>query len=95
METLQARGVEAGVVQDFKDLVEDPQLSHREHFVTLSHPDLGEMAFERRGYRLSETPGALHTAGPRLGQHTRAILENQLGLSPQAVSELIENGVAV
>ena len=44
MHRLQAAGVEAGVVQTCDDLLRDPQLAHRGHFVRLAHRHLGELA---------------------------------------------------
>jgi crotonobetainyl-CoA:carnitine CoA-transferase CaiB-like acyl-CoA transferase len=32
--------------------------------------------------RLSGTPGAIRHAGPRLGEHNRAVLVDELGFSP-------------
>ena len=91
--TLQAVGVEAGPVQDFKDLVDDPQLAHRGHFVELEHAALGRLEFERRGYRLSETPGGVHAPGPLLGEHTRSVLRDVLGLDEQEIDRMQAEGV--
>ncbi len=93
VERLQALGIEAGPVQDFDDLVRDPQLAHRGHFVELEHAALGPLAFERRGYRLSETPGGPRTAGPLLGEHTRHILSKVLGLPDDEIDRLHAAGV--
>lgn len=93
MESLQAAGVEAGVVQRFEDLHDDPQLAAREHFVRIGHPLLGELAFERSGFRLSRTPGSLTRPGPRLGEHSMSILEDVLGLGEAEVQALIDDGV--
>ena len=41
MDTLQQTGVPAGVVNDCRDLFEDPQLTHRGHFQFLDHPEIG------------------------------------------------------
>ena len=89
---LQAAGVEAGPVQDFKDLVADPQLAHRKHFVALDHDALGEIVFERRGYRLSHTPGGVRAPGPLLGQHTRSVLHDVLGLPDDEIDRLADAG---
>jgi len=95
MEDLQARGIEAGVVQGFDALLRDPQLAHRGHFVPLSHDPLGELLFERSGFRLSRTPGALGRAAPRLGEHTRAILGERLGLGEAEIERLIRDGIMI
>jgi benzylsuccinate CoA-transferase BbsF subunit len=90
---LQAAGVEAGVVQTPADLLRDPQLAHRGHFVPLRHGHLGELPFERCGFRLSETPGCLHAPGPLLGEHTAPILAGLLGLGEEEIGRLERDGV--
>ena len=35
---------------------DDPQVAHREHFVALTHPFLGDGLYERNGFRLSDAP---------------------------------------
>ena len=74
MHRLQAAGVEAGVVQTCADLLEDPQLAHRGHFVRLRHRHLGELAFEHYGIRFSEGARRLETPGPDLGEHNLRVL---------------------
>jgi crotonobetainyl-CoA:carnitine CoA-transferase CaiB-like acyl-CoA transferase len=91
---LQAAGVEAGLVQNFQDLLADPQLAHRQHFVRIAHPRLGELLFERAGFRLSESPGALTTPGPDLGADTISVLTEILGLSQETAAQLISEGIA-
>lgn len=95
MQDLQARGIEAGVVRDFPQLARDPQLAARGHFVRLTHAVLGELAFERSGFRLSETPGGIRRPGPRLGEHTSTILAEVLGLSPEEIADLRAREITV
>ncbi len=95
MATLQAAGVEAGVVQSYADLLEDPQLAARGHWVRLEHVHLGEMLFERSGFRLSNSPGGYPAPGPNLGEHTDQVLRDHLGLSPSELEELDRAGVLV
>jgi crotonobetainyl-CoA:carnitine CoA-transferase CaiB-like acyl-CoA transferase len=93
MQRLQAAGLEACAVQTFADLHDDPQLAAREHFVSVPHAHLGELRFERCGFRLSESSGQITRPGPLLGEHNREILEGILGLEPEEVGRLIEAGV--
>ena len=90
---LQEAGVEAGAVQSFADLQHDPQLAARGHFVSVRHAHLGELRFERAGFRLSDSPGRITRAGPLLGEHSREVLEGVLGLPPSEIDRLIEEGV--
>ncbi|MEN8161792.1 MAG: CoA transferase, partial [Myxococcota bacterium] len=78
---LQARGIEAVPVQDFADLLADPQLAARAHFVTLTHPALGDTLYERNAFRLSDAPEGYPSPTPTLGQHTQEVLTTLLGLS--------------
>jgi benzylsuccinate CoA-transferase BbsF subunit len=87
-ERLQAAGVAAGPVQDFDALLADPQLAHREHFVPIRHAPLGELIFERSGFRLSESPGGFRRPGPNLGEHNREVLGGILGLSDAEIEAL-------
>jgi benzylsuccinate CoA-transferase BbsF subunit len=92
-ESLQAAGVPAGPVQDFQQLLDDPQLAHRGHWVPLRHPKLGELPFDRCGFRLSEAPGELRSPGPLLGEHNAAVLGELLGLGPDEIERLVREGV--
>ncbi len=87
-ETLQAVGVEAVPVQDFADLLEDPQLAHRSHFEWREHPVMGEQPYERNGFRLEHGSGGYPAPGPTLGQHTEHVLGDLLGLSAEEIAEL-------
>ena len=92
-EALQAAGVEAVPVQDFNDVYADPQLAHRAHFVRMTHPFLGEGAYERNGFRLSQDDGGYQQPSPTLGQHNGSILGDVLGLSASEQAQLAEEGV--
>lgn len=92
MHRLQAAGVEAGVVQTCADLLEDPQLAHREHFVRLRHRHLGELAFEHYGIRFSQGARRLETPGPDLGEHNLRVLTD-VGYREDEIRSLAEAGV--
>jgi len=93
MRDLQAAGVAAGVVQRDVDLLADPQLAARGHFVPCRHAALGELQVERSGYRLAHHPGGYHRAGPLLGEHTEEVLGEVLGLETAEIEELAAAGV--
>lgn len=88
MERLQAAGVEAGVVQDNRDLLDDPQLAARGHFVRRPHAELGELWLEQSGFRLSEAPAQIERPGPMLGEHTEVVLRELLGMAPAEIEAL-------
>jgi benzylsuccinate CoA-transferase BbsF subunit len=86
---LQARGVPAGAVQDAHDVTRiDPQLAHRGHWVRLPHAEMGESLYNNLPFRLSRTPVSPRRPAPLLGEHTREILGELLGLSAGEIDEL-------
>jgi benzylsuccinate CoA-transferase BbsF subunit len=95
MHRLQRAGVEAGAVQHFDDLLADPQLAARGHFETLHHDPLGDLKFEHNAVRSSESPQRLHSPGPNLGEHTRAVLRDALGMESDEIDALAARGVLV
>jgi benzylsuccinate CoA-transferase BbsF subunit len=85
-------GIEAVPVQDFGDVVADPQLAARGHFVTLTHPAMGEGIYERNGFRLSDAPSGYTRTGPTLGQDNDHVLREILGLSTTEIDKLSADG---
>ncbi|TMB19611.1 MAG: CoA transferase [Deltaproteobacteria bacterium] len=77
---LQAAGVEAGPVEDFADLHEDPQLAHRRHFRDVEHAVLGRHPVETHAMRFSAMEPRIHSPAPRLGEHTEHVLRELLGM---------------
>ena len=93
MQSLQEAGVPAGVINDPRDLFEDPQLQHRSHFQWLDHPEIGPYATDRSEFELFLTPGSLDTPAPLLGQHTEHFLRKIIGLSKEEYDSLESDGV--
>ncbi len=52
------------------------------------HPKLGEMLVPGVVIKMSETPGAIRTLGPEIGQHTDDVLAELLGLSGDDLARL-------
>jgi benzylsuccinate CoA-transferase BbsF subunit len=95
MTRLQERGVAAAVMQNYQDLVDgDPQLRHRGHFAVLDHPEMGPSVYNSPPFTLSGAGHAvMRTPAPLLGQHTRQVCAELLGLDDAAVDELAAAGV--
>lgn len=93
VDELRAAGVPASVVLRPSDLYDDPQLSHREFFVTLDHPEMGPTPYDGLVTKFSATPGRLASAAPTLGQHTDFVLRDVLGLTDDEVLHYAMQGV--
>jgi crotonobetainyl-CoA:carnitine CoA-transferase CaiB-like acyl-CoA transferase len=90
--SLRRAGVPAYVVMRSSDLVEDPQLNAREHFVELDHPAIGRARFESAVTRFSGTPPVARHAGPTIGQHSFEVLTEILGYNDDELAELAAAG---
>ncbi|HZU05428.1 MAG TPA: CoA transferase [Chloroflexota bacterium] len=93
METLQAAGVPAAVVNTMADLYSDPQLTHRGFWWPLPHPELGVFCYESSGFVLSDTPAQPARPSPCLGEHNRYVFCELLGLSEAEYTALLERKV--
>ena len=81
-EKCQAGGVRAMPVQSAEDRVEhDPQLKARGMYAELDHPLLGRRKVQNVPFKHSKTPAAVHRPAPLIGQHTRQVMQERLGLS--------------
>ena len=85
---LQERGVPAHAVQNSTELLADPQLRHRGHFVELEHPIHGTTTVEGSRFRLSRTPARVERAAPTFGRDNHHVLTEILGYSDERVAEL-------
>ena len=92
-EALLAAGVPSAPVQDAADVVADPQLAWRGHWVRPPHTEMGESLYNMPPYRLSATPVTIRSAAPRLGEHTREVCRDLLGLVDAEIDELQADGV--
>ena len=61
--------------------------------VEMQHPRAGKVKMVGAPVRLSETPGSVRTPSPMLGEHTSEVLRELLGMSPEAVAALRDQGV--
>jgi formyl-CoA transferase len=92
MHILQRAGVPASAVYDTADLFTDPHLHERGFIHRIQHPVEGEVTILGQPFRLSESHVDI-TPAPTLGQHTRDVLAQDLGLSDAEIEALRADGV--
>lgn len=93
MDTLQARGIPAGVVASCRYLMDDDrQLRHRGYWQSVDHPEIGESRFTSPPFKLDEERVSLKRP-PLIGEHTDQVLAEVLGYAPERISALRAEGV--
>ena len=90
---LQDQGVAAHKAATSADMVSDPQLVARGHFVRLPREIGGESVFDASRYRLSETPAHYLRGAPHFGRDNTEVLRDLLGYDAGRIAELEESGV--
>ena len=85
--SLTVAGVPCGAVREVPDVMSDPQVLARHMIEAVEHAALGQMKVLGVPIKLSDTPGAVRSAPPTLGQHTDAVLR-ELNFSTDAIDGL-------
>ena len=88
IEALRSAGVPAGRIDSVRDVCEHPQVIARDMVVELEHPTAGPIRVTGVPVKLSDTPGAVRSPPPVLGQHTHEVLSEWLGMSEAEVAAL-------
>lgn len=81
-------------INDYRDLVADPQVRHNALFGRIDGTDGGYPAI-RNPVRLGSSGAVAPSAPPRLGEHTRDILERSCGIAPARIAELLARKVVL
>ncbi len=89
--TLEAAGVPVGPIQTVDEVAHDPQVLARGMITELRHPTAGALRTIGCPVRLTNTPPAVRTAPPLLGEHTDHVLA-ELGASAERINALHETG---
>jgi crotonobetainyl-CoA:carnitine CoA-transferase CaiB-like acyl-CoA transferase len=87
MAVFSAAEVTANPVYEIDQLIDDPHVQERGVLVEVPDEEAGSVLMHNVIPRLSETPGRLRAPAPKLGQHTREILQG-MGIDPQRLAGL-------
>lgn len=86
-------GLPCAKVATIDEVVEDPQIRHREMLVEIDHPTVGTFPMHGLNVHFSETKESIRRAAPLLGQHNQEVFGEWLGMSRDEVARLGELGV--
>ena len=88
IERLEAANVPCGPINNYKEVFEDPQVRHRGLKIEIPHPAGVPCPTVASPMRFSETPVEYELPPPLLGQHTREVLGELLGMRREELDQL-------
>lgn len=86
-------GIPSGGIYRAPEMLLDPHFEARKAIVEVMHPEFGKIKMQNVAPKLSLTPGAVHSAGPELGQHNDEVYKGLLGLDDKRLAELHAQGI--
>lgn len=90
---LEPLGVPCGPINSIADVFADPQVVARGTRISMPHATGGDIPLVANPIRLSDTPVSYERAPPILGQDSRAVLRERLGMEDTAIDALMASGV--
>ena len=93
MEACQAEQVPCGIVAHPGHHMSDPQMIHRDYAKPVEQQELSTLLLEGPAFIGSDLPEVITRQAPLLGEHTRAIAAQRLGLSDEEIESLVAEGV--
>jgi formyl-CoA transferase len=88
IERFEAANVPCGPINNYEEVFEDLQVRHRGLKIEMPHPLSGSMAGVASPMRFSGTPVEYTVPPPLLGQHTRDVLSDVLGIDDAELDRL-------
>ncbi len=92
MNSLQAQGVPAGVVQDSDDLLNNDPAYRERHVLVMDHPETEPMTTHGEPITMSGAEPVVERA-PLMGEHTEYVLKELLAVDEADVDQLYVDGV--
>ncbi len=90
---LESKKIPCGIAYTIAEVNNDENLKQRQMFRKVHHEKYGDIDIPGFPFKLSEASGSIRMPAPGLGEHSRFILEQWLGYTPDEVQELYKKGI--
>jgi crotonobetainyl-CoA:carnitine CoA-transferase CaiB-like acyl-CoA transferase len=88
IEILDKHKLWSGKVYNYQELLNDPHVQATGMVTTVHHPKAGDLKMPNVPIHFSQTPGAVRTPPPLLGEHTDEVLARVARLTPDKIQHL-------
>ena len=93
MQALQQAGVSAGAVRSMPQVLQDAHLHARGFWQTVERAHVGRYTATTPFFRAGAKPLPTRSVAPTLGQHSQQVLGSVLGLGPEQIQALEQQGI--
>ncbi len=93
MDELAKESVPCGPINTIDRVFEEPQIKHREMKVEIAGSDGTMLPGVANPIKLSKTPVSYRSAPPQLGEDTKSVLNDLLGMSEEQIEKLAEQAI--
>ncbi|MDG1839644.1 MAG: CaiB/BaiF CoA-transferase family protein [Dehalococcoidia bacterium] len=90
---LQKYGIPCGPLNNIAETSVMPQVAAREMLPEIDHKTFGATPLANTPIKMSRTPGGIKGTAPDMGEHSREVLSELLGMSEGQLADLISNEV--
>ena len=90
---LQKYGIPCGPLNNIAETSVMPQVAAREMLPEIDHKTFGATPLANTPIKMSRTPGGIKGTAPDMGEHSREVLSELLGMSEGQLADLISNQV--
>jgi len=93
LEAFRNRGVPCSPINSIRDIAGDPVVAHRQMLAAVRQPGAGKVDIAGSPFRMSRTPGRVHSHAPLLGEHSIEVLRDVLRYPEESIKVLREKQV--
>ncbi len=93
LDLLRQEKISAGSINNIQQVLTDPQVLSRQMVQSITHPTAGEVKLLGPVAKFSHTPAKIQSHPPLLGEHTRVVLGDLLGRSPEEIQRMEQDSV--
>ena len=94
IELLESKGIPVGPINNIEKIMNDPQIHARNMIVNVDDEKAGSIKVAGNPIKMTSLPNEKkRNHAPKLGEHTKIVLEKYLGYNDQKLAQLEENGV--
>jgi CoA:oxalate CoA-transferase len=90
---LEPYGIPCGPLNNIAEAAAQPQVAAREMLVPVEHRTLGTLPLVNTPVKLSRTPGGIRGTSPDMGEHSREVLSERLGMSVDEIQAFIDEHI--